>query len=65
LQDNDASDCAKEKKEKEKIGQMDADSTHKPGDKDFNRDRPGTVDDANKDFDDLVGGNAIDKRKWY
>lgn len=62
MQDNDASGCAKEKKDKEKIGEMDADSTHKPGDKDFNRDRPGTVDDANKDFDDLVGDSAIEKR---
>ncbi|CAN7169330.1 hypothetical protein LJR011_000211 [Agrobacterium tumefaciens] len=67
LQNNDASDCtgdcaeAKEQKEKEKIGEMDADSTQKPGDKDFNRDRPGAVDDANKDFDDLVGDNSVDK----
>jgi hypothetical protein len=39
LQDNDASDCAKEKKEKEKIREMDADPTQKPGDNDFNRAR--------------------------
>ncbi|MCL6653245.1 hypothetical protein A6R70_13200 [Agrobacterium rubi] len=56
-------DCAeaKKKREQEKIDEMDSDSTQKPGDKDFNKDRPGTFDDANKDFDDLVGGDSIDK----
>lgn len=67
LNNNDASECTgdcaeeKAKKEEEKIAEMDADSVQKPGDKDFNKDRPGTFDDANKDFDDLVEGNEVDK----
>lgn len=67
LNSSDASECTgdcneeKAKKEEEKIAEMDADSVQKPGDKDFNKDRPGTFDDANKDFDDLVEGNEVDK----
>ncbi|MBD8688223.1 MULTISPECIES: hypothetical protein [unclassified Rhizobium] len=67
LNNSDASECTgdcteeKAKKEEEKIAEMDADSVQKPGDKDFNKDRAGTFDDANKDFDDLVEGNEVDK----
>jgi hypothetical protein len=56
-------DCQEKKKKREddKIEEMDNDSTQKPGDKDFNKDRPGDVNDANKDFDDLVGKDYKDQ----
>ncbi|MER0240431.1 hypothetical protein [Fulvimarina sp. MAC8] len=54
LSEKSESQKGRDKREEEKISELDKRSVQKPGDKPFNRDIPGTWDDANSDFDDFA-----------